>query len=442
METKYIVFFLTLIFGVPSAILILRASARLRQTAIFLLVFMIPFIYTTGINFYTDMFYRGTARGFEVLAVDMISLVLVGTLLFTREYRFDWKPPGTVLYLIYFLFSCISIINAESVMYSGYEVMKMLMMLLYFLALYNSLRYTQQLRAVLTALSCVVILCTAYMLLQKYFMGIYQPAGLFPHRNGAAMFANMMGGIFLALLFNAKLSRGYFWLYFASFASAALMVVMALSRGALFFFPISCIIVTIGSFLNGANERKWKLLGLLSLLGTLAILKAATTVIDRFENAPEQSTTGRVQLAHAALNMAEDKFFGVGLNNWGIKINPPYLYSEGTGMERPSLDYKSGLVETIYLLVAAECGWIGFASLVVWLSYYYVQAFLNARRYAQTPLFYLPLGILGGLTAVLGQSTLEWILKQPTNFYALMTVFAMIAVLTKGWRTRRKRARA
>lgn len=128
--------------------------------------------------------------------------------------------------------------------------------------------------------------------------------------------------------------------------------------------------------------------------------------------------------------MANDKFFGIGLNNWGIKVNPPFTYSEGL---RPLEDeeYKDGIVETIYLLVAAECGWIGFTSLLFWFGYYLFQNVLNIRRYKNTLSEYLPIGILAGLIAVFGQSMLEWILKQRPNFYELMLIFAIIAAMAK-----------
>lgn len=440
METKYIVFFLTLIFGVPSSMLIVRSSERMRKVAVFLLVFSIPFIFSTGINFYTDMYYRGTARGYEILGVDVIAFTLLGSLLLLRDYKFEWCPPGTIFYWIYFFFSCLSIINAESVKYAGYEVLKMVMMYMFFVVLYNSVRHMRQLRVVLLALVVLLLLNLFFAVLQKYLWGVYQPSGLFPHRNATAMFANMMGPIFLSLLFNGQLKRGYFWLYFASFAASGILVLFALSRGALFFFPISCMIVAFGSLINKANFRKWRLFAILAILGIVAVGKWLPSLVDRFENAPKESAEGRVYLANAAFNMANDKVFGVGLNNWGIKINPPYPYSEGTGMVREE-GYKSGLVETIYLLVAAECGWIGFFALLLWMGYYYFQALLNVRRYAKTPLFYLPLGLLAGLSAAYGQSMLEWILKQSISFYLLMTMFALIAVLTKEARLRKKRAR-
>ena len=42
----------------------------------------------------------------------------------------------------------------------------------------------------------------------------------------------------------------------------------------------------------------------------------------------------------------------------------------------------------------------------------------------------MAVGVLGALTAVYGQSCFEWILKQQTNSYELMIIFAIVATMT------------
>ena len=83
-----------------------------------------------------------------------------------------------------------------------------------------------------------------------------------------------------------------------------------------------------------------------------------------------------MELAALALEMIPDKpFFGVGINNWGIKINPPYEYSRHRDPRRGfTEDYKDGIVETIYLLVAAECGLPCLLALLALFGYYWCAA--------------------------------------------------------------------
>ena len=141
----------------------------------------------------------------------------------------------------------------------------------------------------------------------------------------------------------------------------------------------------------------------------------------------------RQYLAASAWNMMKDKpFFGIGLNNWGIKINPPYPYCEYRyANKRIAKDFKEGIVETSYLLVGAECGFFTLAAFLTWLGYYYVCAFKLVLQMRRSRFFYIPAGIVGGLTAIYLQSTLEWVMKQQVNFIQMMMLFAALSILYK-----------
>lgn len=431
MEPKFIIFFIFLLFGIPAAITILRTSVRLQKFALFVAVFFIPFIYSTGINFFTVETYRGTSRGYEILASDMAIWSLGGALILNWSWKnFKLMPTGTSMYFIYLFFAIVSLANADSLLFGGYEIWKMVLMYVYFAVVYNAIIRFQGVKIILYAFAAVLILTFFHMAIQKYLLGVYQPSGMFPHRNSTGMFANLVAPIFLSVIYNTKLPKREFYLFAFAYACSGLIVMFTLSRGAIAMFPFASFIVVAASFIfQKPNPRKIKITAAMFILGALAFAKGASTVIDRFENAPKTSTEGRIYLAKTALNMANDKFFGIGVNNWGIKINYPYTYTAGTGMPEVEEDEKHGLVETIYLLVAAECGWIGFLALVSWLGYYYWVNLKNVFRYKNSAAQYIPIGILGGLSAVYGQSILEWVLKQSTNFYQLMIIFAIIAAM-------------
>ena len=431
MELKHIVFFALLFGGVPVAIGLLKNNNRYKKIAYFLMILFIPFVYSTGINFFTDEFYKGTVRGYEVLATDMIAFSLLGAMIASDGRKnVVFFPRGARFYILYFVLSCISIINADNRIYSGYVVMQMILHYIFFITVYNCIIRNKNFDIILYALGGFIIFTFFHMLVQRLFFGVYQPSGVFIHRNSTAMFSNMIAPIFLSVILNKDLDKRTYYLFAMAFACASCAVILSLSRGAIIFLPLSLGMVIILSLRNGMNPRKKKILLLLIVLAVVATMRAAPMVVDRFVNAPETSTEGRVAFAKAALNMAEDKFFGVGLNNWGLKINPPYRYWENTGIKRPDEDFKSGIVETIYLLVAAECGWITFASLLMWFLYYYWQNIKNIKAYKNAGGFYMAVGVLGALTAVYGQSCFEWILKQQTNSYELMIIFAIVATMT------------
>ena len=60
-----------------------------------------------------------------------------------------------------------------------------------------------------------------------------------------------------------------------------------------------------------------------------------------------------------------------------------------------------------------------------------VAACKLVKKLRRTNLFYIPAGIVGGLTAVYLQSTLEWVMKQQVNFIQMMILFAAIGLLFK-----------
>ena len=44
---------------------------------------------------------------------------------------------------------------------------------------------------------------------------------------------------------------------------------------------------------------------------------------------------------------------------------------------------------------------------------------------------FIPIALIGALTAIYIQSTLEWVLKQTNNFYQLMFILAIIGVVSR-----------
>ena len=103
MELKHIAFFAMLFIGVPIAMAMLKDNLRLQKMAYFLMILFIPFVYSTGINFFTDEFYKGTVRGYEVLATDMIAFSLLGAMIASDGRKnVVFFPRGARFYILYF----------------------------------------------------------------------------------------------------------------------------------------------------------------------------------------------------------------------------------------------------------------------------------------------------------------------------------------------------
>ena len=115
----------------------------------------------------------------------------------------------------------------------------------------------------------------------------------------------------------------------------------------------------------------------------------------------------------------------------------PYQERAGEALDM-KLNY-TGIVETVYLLVCAECGVPALVAMVLWFLWYWV---LGVRILCQTrnsEWFFVPAGLLGGLTANYLQSVLEWVLRQQLNLICLMFVFAVLSYL---WATTTQKKKA
>lgn len=381
-----------------------------------------------SINFFSYELYRGSVRGMEITLVDLLALIL-GVVIFLKNGKIRLRIPGIWFYLFYFVLAIISVVNAENGLFSFLELWKMYRMLIYFIVIYNYLEWRKDFNILLYCFAGVAYITITTVLYQKYLLKIYQPGGTFPHQNSMVIYMEMTGPLVLAIWLNIRMSTWRTLMVATTFFAMSSSAVLSLSRGAMLFYPFGCFIVAVVSLRYGQWGRKLKILSSLAMLGVLGLFFILPRLIMRVETAPEASKNARINLAIAAVNMANDKFWGVGINNWGIKINPPYTYSEHRTTKRYTEDFKDGVVETIYMLVAAECGWIGLASLILWFCCYLWFALRLMELYARTNIFAVPLGLFGGLSCIYVHSTLEWSLKQTSNFYQLMLGFAILAVL-------------
>lgn len=427
---KYLIFFIAFLGILPLGYA-LSLNRKFMRYAILAVILPAMMFNQVSINFFSHETYRGTSRGMEVSLVYLIALaILIGIAFLYRKIHF-FPDRGSKIYLFYFLICIPSFLNAENALFSWMELWKMIMMYIVFLCAYNYLYYIRDFNMIITGFG-IVATVTFLTVVMQHVKGIHQANGLFPHQNSMGMYMNLIAPIFFAYYFNRNKGwKRFLFAGFFLFASAACM--RTYSRGAMVCLPLGCAITTVLSLRYQFHMRKIQILLPIFLLCFFGALLLLPNIIKRFENAPKESLMTRQYLAASAWNMMKDKpFIGVGLNNWGIKINPPYPYCEYRyENKRIAKDFREGIVETSYLLVGAECGFLALAAYLSWLGYYYFTAWKLIVRLRRTTLFYIPVGIVGGLTSVYLQSTLEWVLKQQVNFIQLTMLFAALSILNK-----------
>ncbi|MBE6405007.1 MAG: hypothetical protein E7040_03200 [Lentisphaerae bacterium] len=427
---KYLIFFIAFMGILPLAY-ILTLNRKYMRYAFFAVCLPVMMFNQVSINFFSHETYRGTSRGMEVSLVYLIAFAMLLGMWFLFKKKPLFPDAGSKIYLVYFLLCIPSLINADNAAYSWFELWKMIMMYIVFITTYYYLYYYRDFNTVIIGFGIVAAVTFCSVVFQ-HIRGIHQANGLFPHQNSMGMYMNLIAPVFFAYYFNRN--KGWKRFLFAAFflvASAACM--RTYSRGAMACLPLGCAITAVLSLIYQFHMRKIQILLPILLICFFGALLLLPNIINRFENAPKESLMTRQYLAASAWNMMQDEpLVGVGLNNWGIKINPPYPYCEYRyENKRIAPDFKEGIVETSYLLVGAECGFPALAAFLVWLGYYYVCACKLVKRLRRTDLFYIPVGIVGGLTAIYLQSTLEWVMKQQVNFIQMMILFAALSILFK-----------
>ncbi|MBR7144136.1 MAG: O-antigen ligase family protein [Lentisphaeria bacterium] len=427
---KYLIFLIAFMGILPLGY-ILTLNRKYMRYAFLAVLLPVMIFNQVSINFFSHETYRGTSRGMEVSLVYLIAMaMLIGMLILYRK-----KPllpdAGSKIYWVYFLLCIPSLMNADNMLFSWFEMWKMIMMYVIFLCTYYYLYYTRDFNTVMLGFG-IVAAVTFLSVVSQHIKGIHQANGLFPHQNSMGMYMCLIAPIFFAYYFNRN--KGWRRFLFAGFflmASAACM--RTYSRGSMVCLPFGCAITVLLSLRYQFHMRKVQILLPILLVCFFGFLLLLPNIIKRFTHAPKESLMTRQYLGASAWNMMKDKpFAGVGLNNWGIKINPPYPYCEYRyANKRIAKDFREGIVETSYLLVGAECGFPALAAFLAWLGYYYVAACKMVKRMRRSNLFFIPVGIVGGLSAIYLQSTLEWVMKQQVNFIQLMILFAALSILFK-----------
>ena len=382
-----------------------------------------------SLNFVPMPDWRGTARGYAFTPVSLFAVPLLLSMFFDIRFKIKLFPPGSFFYLLYYLAVLLSGINAIHRHQWGFEVYKMFWMYITFLAAFNYLNNSRNLTFFIYLVCSILIILFVYGVYQKYRLGIFQINSTFPHQNSLSLYLELFGLLSLGVLMNEHISKILFCLCLFAFCGSVLLIIFTYSRGGLvIYFGGIAIVCALSILFNGFSTRRLTLM-LIGLLVMLSITGyALPRIIQRFTKAPEASKNTRIVLAIASKRMADDYRLGFGANNYSEYSGMAYDYVQDYYHDYDDKRY-GGLVETIYLLVAAECGWWGLGTLILWFLYYYFSDIISMFILRKKPCSGIVIGLFVGLSCNYWHSTLEWSLKQYNNFAEQMIVYAVIGVI-------------
>ena len=430
---KYVVFTFAAL-GVPPLALLLWCNLRWARYVVWGMLATLCVFQSTAINFFSHEEYTGSARGMEVGLIHLLAVAILIALTLKRKVQ-GWLPEwGFRIYVVYFLLCLPSLSAAEDHLVSWFEIWKMIAMYAVYLAVFYYLRATDDIKTPMRGFMFLVFVNFWYVVGQHY-SARYQAHGFFPHWNCMAMALHLFGALFFAYYLTHGTRTLLGKVCFLAFVCTVISTLWSYSRGAFAVMPICYGLTTLACVFDKRNlMRTFRRLLPIALFAFLGVVAMLPRIVKRFETAPKASGDTRVELAYCALEMIEDEpLRGVGINNWSLKMDPSYPYQENASkIVGRELDY-TGIVETVYLLVGAECGIPALLAMLVWFGWYWISCLKLLHRLRGTSWYFVPAGLLGGLTANYLQSVLEWVLRQQMNLVCLLFMFATLSYLNKDW---------
>ena len=362
--------------------------------------------YLIDINFVSMEWYRGDTRGFEFGVTDwmVISLIIVMAVSPRwRQRKLDLFPPNAPLMLTYLGVVLISMLVAYVPVYAGFGFFKILRAFAVYWVAYNYLRSEEDIEFILMILAGIVAMEFLFVLKQR-FSGIYRAPGTTPHSNTLAVYINMFNMLFFSFMLGEKSKRAL--IYWACVGMGSLMVLATFSRGALVTMVLGYFLVVVLSFYDRVKPHKSRVIGILFLAAIPVVIKVAPAIIDRFLYAPEASGESRSLANEAAIAMANDHLFGVGINNYSHAINETdYIRFIDNPVDR-------GIVHNIYLLHACEMGWPGLVVFLLMIANFFLIGLRMVRKRRDNTLSYFATGIVVAMFTLWFQSSLEWLFRQ------------------------------
>jgi len=428
---KYLIFTFALVFGVPVGAMFMRQS-KLAGRVLLAFLLLAPAINIT-INFISNEWYRGDTRGIEFDLTDILSLtMLLGMALSPRFRKIKLAPPGAFPFIIFLSFLLLSIAYAYVPLYGFFTLSRILRGFLLYVVLYNYLRNDPEgIEFALKVLAVAIAWQALNVLKQKYLMGIYRATGTFPHPNTLSIYAEMIVPLLLAAVLHKRQKPQ--WLFWFAILGGMLCVLSTFSRAGIIILGGAVFMSILFSLWQKQTSRKIMIIVVFCMVGIAGAFKASDSIIERFLNAPKSSEESRNNFNAAAHAMAEEKTFGVGLNNY-----PHALKNTEYASYINYVEAEAGVCHHIYWLYAGDTGYFGLASFLLLIGSFYFKALRFSLKRRPDIYRAVGLGVLASYSALHLHGFTEWVFRQSAILYLFFTVSAMLIVCIEVSRGRGK----
>jgi hypothetical protein len=433
---------------------------RVRDIFFFLMVSVAVFAERLDVNFLSQAWYRGTTRGVQVTLLEILAFgLLIGCWIGRRggERRWFW-PASLGLMLAYTAYAALSVLVSEPRIFGVFELSKMAAGILVFLAAAAYVRGKREWTLLLVALGCAVGFEGLWAVKQHFLTKVDRVQGTLDHANSLSMYFCLTVPPLVAAAF-AGWSRALRWFCAAASGLGAVGVVMTVSRAGIPVFAAVVLGAALASASWRLNARELVVRAVLVACVAALVAGAWTQVARRYADVTmeeeyfDPTVDGRGIYLRLAGMIAEEHFFGVGLNNWSYQVSR--TYGARLGFRFVDYDYlvstygtsddvlyaDSYLAAPAHNLAALTLGELGVPGLVLfgllWLRWFGMgAAFLPMPR--REPMRVMGVGLLFGVCGIFGQSLTEWVYRQTPIYLTFCIMLGTLASLAAARRRSRK----
>lgn len=369
----------------------------------------------------------GYVKGAEFSVLDALAIAIYFTLPATRDplpFRFSMA--------LYFLAVLISAFQAGApiaALFYPWQLARMF--LLYAVTCRACAADPRVAPALLKGMTAALVLEAGFAMWDRFGLGLAQAGGTLGHQNTLGLASHLMIFPCFALLLAGE-RRGWF---LVALLSGILVELLTASRATIGLACIGYPAVFVLSALRRWTSRKAIVLSI-GIAASIAILPIALSLVDQRNEAQFVSSDDeRIEFNAAASAILSDHPLGVGTNNYVITAATQGYY------QRAGITWSNylAIVHNVYWLTAAETGYFGLITFVLFLSRPLIVAFRCGWRNRNDVRGDMLLGLGVALFIVYIHCGFEWVFLTYGPQYIFTLDLAMVAGLAQQlgyWRRR------
>jgi len=416
---KWTVFIAAVALAYPTG-LWLRGRPLFRMY-VWTLVGFLPFYSRLDIALLSFAGRPGDTWGLEVAMLDWLAVALL-----LAERARSRPVPYRFALGLYLVVALVSMTQADWPLGAFGYVWKLGRMYLIYFVICRAGTDRRVPLALLRGLMLGVLYEGVLALWQHYGLGMPRATGTFEHQNTLGILVNLVVMAPIALVIAGRADK----LTTLTAIAAVPISLFTISRGTMLFFAGGIVLLYIVSAFRRWDLRKAKI-GLTGLALALVVIPVAeSTLRSRSQAEQLESMRTRAQFENAASLMLDEHPLGVGANHFTLM-----LLTRGYGARAEvHWSQQAAIVHNVYLLTAAEMGYLGVIALIILFLTPLQSAIRYSFRAGRDRRGDLLLGLRVGLATFYAHSSFEWTWRLTEDAYVYWIVVAMVASLARDLR--------